>query len=167
MLFVLGTWVFEEHSCICIVEFFVMLVMQWSGEDQDLERGERHECHGGCVGVAGDDDSLDDGNHDCSVNHNTAQAAAAQRSGRAGRSGPGHCYRLYSSAVFESFAPHPLPEICTGCHPAPELPTLFITKTTIETTNNSAQRPSMPLSCRFFLKLQIPIDFDLTQPRCS
>lgn len=43
-----------------------------------------------------------------------AQAAAAQRSGRAGRSGPGHCYRLYSSAVFESFAPHPLPEICTG-----------------------------------------------------
>ena len=42
------------------------------------------------------------------------QAAAAQRSGRAGRSGPGHCYRLYSSAVFESFAPHPLPEICAA-----------------------------------------------------
>ncbi len=57
--------------------------------------------------------------HNCGVDDTRAhaiapQAAAAQRSGRAGRSGPGHCYRLYSSAVFESFAPHPLPEICTG-----------------------------------------------------
>ena len=34
--------------------------------------------------------------------------ATLQRSGRAGRTGPGHCYRLYSSAVFndqfEAFA---------------------------------------------------------------
>lgn len=30
-----------------------------------------------------------------------SKASAAQRSGRAGRTGPGHCYRLYSSAVFE------------------------------------------------------------------
>lgn len=29
-----------------------------------------------------------------------SQAAANQRAGRAGRTGPGHCYRLYSSAVF-------------------------------------------------------------------
>lgn len=30
-----------------------------------------------------------------------SKASAAQRAGRAGRTGPGHCYRLYSSAVFE------------------------------------------------------------------
>jgi ATP-dependent RNA helicase DHX37/DHR1 len=30
-----------------------------------------------------------------------SQASANQRSGRAGRTGPGHCYRLYSSAVYE------------------------------------------------------------------
>ncbi|KAK3084248.1 hypothetical protein FSP39_010668 [Pinctada imbricata] len=42
----------------------------------------------------------------------TSKAAANQRAGRAGRMGPGHCYRLYSSAVFndefEQFSP---PEI--------------------------------------------------------
>ncbi|KAK3586402.1 hypothetical protein CHS0354_013106 [Potamilus streckersoni] len=32
-----------------------------------------------------------------------SQAAANQRAGRAGRVGPGHCYRLYSSAVFNEF----------------------------------------------------------------
>lgn len=31
-----------------------------------------------------------------------SKASAAQRAGRAGRTGPGHCYRLYSSAVFEN-----------------------------------------------------------------
>ena len=30
-----------------------------------------------------------------------AQASAEQRAGRAGRTGPGHCYRLYSSAFFD------------------------------------------------------------------
>lgn len=30
-----------------------------------------------------------------------SKASAAQRTGRAGRTGPGHCYRLYSSTVFE------------------------------------------------------------------
>lgn len=30
-----------------------------------------------------------------------SQASASQRAGRAGRTGPGHCYRLYSSAVYE------------------------------------------------------------------
>jgi ATP-dependent RNA helicase DHX37/DHR1 len=30
-----------------------------------------------------------------------SKASAAQRTGRAGRTGPGHCYRLYSSAIFE------------------------------------------------------------------
>nr|CAD7403530.1 unnamed protein product [Timema cristinae] len=32
----------------------------------------------------------------------TSKAAANQRAGRAGRTGPGHCYRLFSSAVFFS-----------------------------------------------------------------
>ncbi|KAK2077458.1 hypothetical protein QBZ16_004303 [Prototheca wickerhamii] len=41
-----------------------------------------------------------------------SQASAAQRAGRAGRTGPGHCYRLFSSAVFnDAFAPHAAPEI--------------------------------------------------------
>lgn len=30
-----------------------------------------------------------------------SKASSSQRSGRAGRTGPGHCYRLYSSAVYE------------------------------------------------------------------
>uniref|UniRef100_A0AAX7VF37 Activating signal cointegrator 1 complex subunit 3 n=1 Tax=Astatotilapia calliptera TaxID=8154 RepID=A0AAX7VF37_ASTCA len=34
----------------------------------------------------------------------TSQASANQRAGRAGRTEPGHCYRLYSSAVFGDFA---------------------------------------------------------------
>lgn len=32
-----------------------------------------------------------------------SKASAAQRAGRAGRTGPGHCYRLYSSNVFEEY----------------------------------------------------------------
>nr|OQO30383.1 hypothetical protein B0A51_02343 [Rachicladosporium sp. CCFEE 5018] len=41
-----------------------------------------------------------------------SKASAAQRTGRAGRTGPGHCYRLYSSAVFEEFfAEHAVPEV--------------------------------------------------------
>ncbi|KAG2388457.1 hypothetical protein C9374_000621 [Naegleria lovaniensis] len=31
----------------------------------------------------------------------TSQASANQRAGRAGRTGPGHCYRMFSSAVFD------------------------------------------------------------------
>ncbi|XP_053276304.1 probable ATP-dependent RNA helicase DHX37 [Pleuronectes platessa] len=34
----------------------------------------------------------------------TSQASANQRAGRAGRTEPGHCYRLYSSAVFSDFS---------------------------------------------------------------
>ncbi|GAV26898.1 hypothetical protein PMKS-000359 [Pichia membranifaciens] len=34
-----------------------------------------------------------------------SKASADQRSGRAGRTGPGHCYRIYSSAVYESEFP--------------------------------------------------------------
>ncbi|KAF8073607.1 P-loop containing nucleoside triphosphate hydrolase protein [Lyophyllum atratum] len=42
----------------------------------------------------------------------TSKASAAQRAGRAGRTGPGHCYRLYSSALFEHhFDQFSLPEI--------------------------------------------------------
>ncbi|KAJ5622916.1 ATP-dependent RNA helicase DHR1 [Penicillium lividum] len=41
-----------------------------------------------------------------------SKASASQRSGRAGRTGPGHCYRLYSSAVYEAdFAEYTAPEI--------------------------------------------------------
>lgn len=43
-----------------------------------------------------------------------SKAAADQRAGRAGRTGPGHCYRLYSSSMYtrqmEDFAP---PEVLT------------------------------------------------------
>ncbi|KCV73087.1 adenosinetriphosphatase [Fonticula alba] len=34
-----------------------------------------------------------------------SKASADQRSGRAGRTGPGHCYRLFSSAVFDNHFP--------------------------------------------------------------
>jgi ATP-dependent RNA helicase DHX37/DHR1 len=41
-----------------------------------------------------------------------SQASADQRAGRAGRTGPGHCYRLYSSAVFGAqFEKFEAPEI--------------------------------------------------------
>lgn len=41
-----------------------------------------------------------------------SKASAAQRAGRAGRTAPGHCYRLYSSALFEHyFDPFTQPEI--------------------------------------------------------
>ena len=41
-----------------------------------------------------------------------SKASAEQRKGRAGRTGPGHCYRLYSSAVFErDFELYARPEI--------------------------------------------------------
>ena len=41
-----------------------------------------------------------------------SKASANQRTGRAGRTGPGHCYRLYSSAVYErDFEEHTKPEI--------------------------------------------------------
>jgi len=41
-----------------------------------------------------------------------SRAAADQRAGRAGRVGPGHCYRLYSSAVFsDTFTAFEEPEI--------------------------------------------------------
>ncbi|KAG6896277.1 hypothetical protein C0992_009400, partial [Termitomyces sp. T32_za158] len=41
-----------------------------------------------------------------------SKASAAQRAGRAGRTGPGHCYRLYSSALYEHhFDQFSLPEI--------------------------------------------------------
>ncbi|KAH9515060.1 ATP-dependent RNA helicase dhx37 [Bulinus truncatus] len=40
-----------------------------------------------------------------------SQASANQRAGRAGRMGPGHCYRLYSSAVFSDFTLFTPPEI--------------------------------------------------------
>lgn len=43
-----------------------------------------------------------------------SQAAAEQRTGRAARTGPGHCYRLYSSAVYDQqFEAFKQPEILT------------------------------------------------------
>ena len=42
----------------------------------------------------------------------TSKASAEQRSGRAGRTAPGHCYRLYSSAIFnDEFPKFAEPEI--------------------------------------------------------
>ena len=42
----------------------------------------------------------------------TSKASADQRAGRAGRTGPGHCYRLYSSAIFnDEFPKYSEPEI--------------------------------------------------------
>ncbi|XP_039280735.1 probable ATP-dependent RNA helicase kurz isoform X2 [Nilaparvata lugens] len=42
----------------------------------------------------------------------TSKASANQRAGRAGRTGPGHCYRLYASAVFnDMFAAWAEPDI--------------------------------------------------------
>lgn len=42
-----------------------------------------------------------------------SQASAEQRQGRAGRVAPGHCYRLYSAAVFQQqFPVWDTPEIC-------------------------------------------------------
>ena len=41
-----------------------------------------------------------------------SQAAARQRAGRAGRVGPGKCFRLYTEAAFQSeMTPSPIPEI--------------------------------------------------------
>lgn len=41
-----------------------------------------------------------------------SKSSAKQRAGRAGRTGPGHVYCLYSSAVYErQFAKHPIPEV--------------------------------------------------------
>lgn len=42
----------------------------------------------------------------------TSKSSAEQRTGRAGRMGPGHCYRLYSSAVYTNdFDDHATPQI--------------------------------------------------------
>ena len=41
-----------------------------------------------------------------------SQAQARQRSGRAGRTGPGKCYRLYTEAAYQNeMLPNPVPEI--------------------------------------------------------
>ncbi|BHF66707.1 ATP-dependent RNA helicase dhx37 [Sparganum proliferum] len=42
-----------------------------------------------------------------------SQASAEQRAGRAGRIGPGHCHRLFSSRVFTDMEPHGKPDILT------------------------------------------------------
>lgn len=48
-----------------------------------------------------------------------SQASAEQRTGRAGRTSPGHCYRLYSSAVYQDFEQFTVPEILS--RPADDL----------------------------------------------
>ncbi|XP_039739114.1 putative ATP-dependent RNA helicase DHX34 isoform X2 [Pteropus medius] len=40
-----------------------------------------------------------------------SQASAEQRKGRAGRTGPGVCFRLYAESDYEAFAPYAVPEI--------------------------------------------------------
>ncbi|XP_006898695.1 PREDICTED: probable ATP-dependent RNA helicase DHX34 [Elephantulus edwardii] len=39
-----------------------------------------------------------------------SQASAEQRKGRAGRTGPGVCFRLYAESDYDAFAPYPVPE---------------------------------------------------------
>ena len=41
-----------------------------------------------------------------------SKASADQRTGRAGRTGPGHCYRIYSSAVFQNEYAHGHVYVC-------------------------------------------------------
>ncbi|KAM9801429.1 putative ATP-dependent RNA helicase DHX34 [Neosynchiropus ocellatus] len=38
-------------------------------------------------------------------------ASSEQRKGRAGRTGPGVCYRLYAESDYDAFSPYPVPEI--------------------------------------------------------
>ncbi|KAL0972695.1 hypothetical protein UPYG_G00193600 [Umbra pygmaea] len=40
-----------------------------------------------------------------------SRASSEQRKGRAGRTGPGVCYRLYAESDYEAFASYPVPEI--------------------------------------------------------
>ena len=40
-----------------------------------------------------------------------SRASAEQRKGRAGRTGPGHCFRLYSEKEYQEFQPYSTPEI--------------------------------------------------------
>ncbi|XP_046892313.1 probable ATP-dependent RNA helicase DHX34 [Hypomesus transpacificus] len=40
-----------------------------------------------------------------------SRASSEQRKGRAGRTGPGVCYRLYAESDYDAFAPYPIPEI--------------------------------------------------------
>lgn len=40
-----------------------------------------------------------------------SRASSEQRKGRAGRTGPGICYRLYAESDYDAFAPYPVPEI--------------------------------------------------------
>ena len=69
-----------------------------------------------------------------------SQASAKQRAGRAGRTGPGKCYRLYTEAAFKSeMLPLSVPEIqrtnlgarspCSGLREAPALPFLLVLDT--------------------------------------
>lgn len=55
--------------------------------------------------------NLDSGVQSFEVDY-ISKASAQQRAGRAGRTGPGHCWRLYTSAVYEQFFPtHAEPEM--------------------------------------------------------
>jgi len=60
-----------------------------------------------------------------------SKASAAQRAGRAGRTGPGHCYRLYSSAVFErDFSQFSKPEILK--YPIEGISQVYISQLTVQ-----------------------------------
>lgn len=55
---------------------------------------------------------------DSLVTVQTSKAAATQRAGRAGRTKPGKCYRLYTEQMFDSMADLPVPEV-QRCNLAP------------------------------------------------
>lgn len=95
----------EEHARLCVLATNV-------AETSLTIPGIRYVVDSGKVKVRNYDASL-------GASHYTiqwcSQASATQRAGRAGRLGPGHCYRLYSSAVYEQqFPPWAPPEIERG-----------------------------------------------------
>ena len=63
----------------------------------------------------------------------TSRASAIQRQGRAGRLGPGTCYRLYSRHDYDSMIPYAPPEILTS-----DLSSLVLDLATWGVTNPSA-----------------------------
>ncbi len=67
--------------------------------DTGLERRMRHDPSSGLSRL---------------VTAGISRASAVQRAGRAGRLGPGVCYRLYGRNVFDGMVPHSPPEITTA-----------------------------------------------------
>uniref|UniRef100_A0A2K6GTL9 Activating signal cointegrator 1 complex subunit 3 n=1 Tax=Propithecus coquereli TaxID=379532 RepID=A0A2K6GTL9_PROCO len=88
-----------------------------------------------------------------------SQASADQRAGRAGRTEPGHCYRLYSSAVFGDFEQFPPPEITR--RPVEDL------ILQMKALNIEKFPPALGPSCLLGLASERPLGAPPPQPRTS